>query len=68
MKRLLFVVVLLAALVGCKGQGVPEPNSSGSVEFHFIGEVDGARIYRFWDGTSFVYVAVKKDTVSIHHR
>jgi len=57
MKKVLAIICISAILCGCKGEGTQMPvnNSKGNYEVQLLFEVDGTKVYRFYDGGVAVY-------------
>jgi hypothetical protein len=57
MKRILLTLTAMVMLCGCVKDGKPiEPiNAIDKYDVKFLFEVDGVRVYRFWDGGRHVY-------------
>ena len=57
MKKVLAIICISAILCGCKDEGtrMPVKNSKGNYEVLLLFEVDGTKVYRFYDGGGAVY-------------
>lgn len=57
MKKILLSIFAVALLSGCKGDGdrVQPTQSADNYRVELLFEVDGVKVYRFWDGLRPVY-------------
>jgi hypothetical protein len=56
MKKFLMVISVL--LFGCEEKGTPkETNTDGDFRIEFLFEKDGCKVYRFRDGSRYIYWA-----------
>lgn len=55
MKRLLILALLSLTLLSCQPGEAVESTQKGDFKIEFLFEQDGCRVYRFKDGTRYVY-------------
>jgi hypothetical protein len=70
MKRLIFVILCAAVMVGCAKSGTPVNvnDSKSDFEVQRLFSIDGIVIYRFWDNGDPVYFTSNGETFQVKHR